>query len=138
MMRRYEPRREDENRSCGCGRRSIYTNANAGNRRQEETTCPNSASRRNCANNTQEAERMMTMIRRLDFALVETNLYLDTHPTNRAALSYFQRLLKERTQWANRYEAEYGPLTAAGNGARTEWAWSTDAWPWQLDKESKR
>ena len=85
-----------------------------------------------------EGEQLLALIRRLDFALVETNLYLDTHPYSQSALRFFERLLCERNQAAERYEAAFGPLTATGNGARDEWTWSTGAWPWQIDKESKR
>ena len=92
----------------------------------------------NSTANSCEAERLLTLIRRLDFALVETNLYLDTHPYSRTALAYFERLSCERKQAVERYEANYGPLTAAANASHDEWLWSTGAWPWQIDKESKR
>ena len=85
-----------------------------------------------------EGERLLALIRRLDFALVEINLYLDTHPYSRTALNHFERILRERNQAAERYESAFGPLTAMGNGTRDEWMWSTGTWPWQIDKESKR
>lgn len=88
--------------------------------------------------NACEGEALLTLIRRLDFALVEVNLYLDTHPHSRTALNYFERLLCERKQAADRYEATFGPLTAMAGGMQEEWTWSTGAWPWQIDKESKR
>ena len=96
------------------------------------------ADARNSTANPCEEARLMALIRRLDFALVETNLYLDTHPHSCTALKYFERVLDERNQAVARYEADFGPLTAGGNGARNEWLWSTGAWPWQIDKESKR
>lgn len=88
--------------------------------------------------NACEGEALLSLIRRLDFALVEVNLYLDTHPHSRTALNYFERLLCERKQAADRYEATFGPLTAMAGGMQEEWTWSTGAWPWQIDKESKR
>ncbi len=126
-----DARRDDDNRT-GCGRERAYACEN------DRRTAACNASARNSTSNPCESERLMALIRRLDFALVETNLYLDTHPHSHAALKYFERLLCERNQAADRYEAEFGPLTAMGNGDRNEWLWSTGAWPWQIDKESKR
>ena len=151
-MMRYNRNRFGEDESCP---RRAYTQNNRGcactDKCRENNTARcerDDGQRGNCScrtaqcasvpTNPCEAERLMTLIRRLDFALVETNLYLDTHPHSRTALNYFERLLHERNQAAERYETAFGPLTATGNGMRDEWTWSTGAWPWQIDKESKR
>ena len=151
-MMRYN--RSHMNDTSSCTRSTSCERSNgcpSCNRRESRTACERNQERENrcraaqCAANvrresqsTCEGEQLLALIRRLDFALVEINLYLDTHPYSRTALNYFERLLHERNQAAERYEATVGPLTAMGNGTRDEWAWSTGEWPWQIDKESKR
>ena len=143
-------RRENAN-TCECGRERTpsYTDGSRETvipygydcNRERESRCRASecgATARQENGNACEGEALLTLIRRLDFALVEVNLYLDTHPYSRTALNYFERLLCERKQAADRYEATFGPLTAMAGGMHEEWTWSTGAWPWQIDKESKR
>ena len=149
MMRSYDDRTRGGSLPS-CARRRASTGTD-GYGRCRENPCTGSRNERTCPCRTEgravptgtnespcEGERLLALIRQLDFALVETNLYLDTHPYSQKALQYFESLLKERNQAVLRYESNYGPLTAAGNGARNEWLWSTGAWPWQIDKESKR
>ena len=40
-------------------------------------------------------EKLLSEIRALSFALVETNLYLDSYPENAEALAYFRRVRDE-------------------------------------------
>ena len=129
--------------NCGCNR----TNGNGTCRKQEISStcvrCENQNRTTQCNARKEpplacEGERLLSLIRRLDFALVEINLYLDTHPYSQTALRYFEQLLCERNQAAKQYETTFGPLTAATNGMRDEWMWSTGAWPWQIEKENKR
>ncbi len=84
-------------------------------------------------NNTQTKEALMKEIMRLSFVTLETNLYLDGHPTNKKALAYFKRYNEMLKAKKKEYEQMYGPLTADGNVSDKEWLWSTQKWPWQME-----
>ena len=69
----------------------------------------------------------------VEFALVETILYLDAYPENRRALEFYQALLNERTRLTEQYEKTVGPLTAYGNKSNTSWDWVSAPWPWETE-----
>lgn len=69
----------------------------------------------------------------LDFALVETALYLDAYPENRQALEYYHRLIAQREAAMENYEKSCGPVTMYGNKSRNSWDWVEGPWPWEPD-----
>ena len=75
---------------------------------------------------------LLDMIQTIDFALVETILYLDAYPDNRQALVFYHKLLTERTRLAEQYEKNVGPLTATANRSTASWNWTKAPWPWEL------
>ncbi len=78
-------------------------------------------------------EKLLSEIRALSFALVETNLYLDSHPECGEALAYFRRVRDELAKKTAAYEKAFGPLTAMGATAEGEWDWITTPWPWESE-----
>ena len=83
-------------------------------------------------NKTQE--ELLRDIMKLSFAALETNLYLDTHPTNKKALLYFKKTNEALKNLKKEYESTYGPITADGCENEKEWLWSTQKWPWQMEE----
>ena len=75
---------------------------------------------------------LLSRIREVEFALVETVLYLDAYPYNRQALAFYQDLLNERNRLVDQYEKNVGPLTAVGNRSNTSWDWVKNPWPWEF------
>ena len=75
---------------------------------------------------------LLSRIREVEFALVETILYLDAYPDNRQALAFYQNLLNERTRLVDQYEKNIGPLTATANRSNTSWDWVKTPWPWEF------
>lgn len=75
---------------------------------------------------------LLSRIREVEFALVETILYLDAYPDNRQALAFYQDLLNERNRLVDQYEKTVGPLTATGNRSNTSWDWVKTPWPWEF------
>ena len=69
----------------------------------------------------------------LDFAIVDTVLYLDAYPACAQALEYYHKLLAEREQVAKQYAEACGPLTAWDNVSRKSWDWAKGPWPWQTE-----
>jgi spore coat protein JB len=83
-----------------------------------------SSSRRNLLRKIQEVE----------FACVELNLFLDTHPDNEQALCDYNRFTEELMNLKNMYETKYGPLTHfGGSPSRFPWQWIESPWPWEED-----
>ena len=68
-----------------------------------------------------------------DFALYETALYLDGHPTCQKALAHYHQHKTACTQLRNKYEEAYGPLTLYGNHSGNCWQWVSSPWPWEKE-----
>lgn len=77
--------------------------------------------------------RELEELQKVDFALVELTLYLDTHPTDMQALQQFNQLAQQRRQIAAAFELKYGPLLQFGlSYSRFPWQWIDSPWPWQV------
>lgn len=83
--------------------------------------------------NKSDKNRLLAEIRALSFALVETNLYLDSYPENSDALAYFRKVRRELAEKTAAYEAAYGPLTVMGALAEGSWDWVSTPWPWESE-----
>ena len=76
---------------------------------------------------------MLEQLQVLDFALVELNLFLDTHPEDLKSIEQFNQLTYERTKLANQFQELYGPLQNFGRAdSKCPWQWSESPWPWQV------
>lgn len=64
------------------------------------------------------------------FAAFEIQIFLDTHPNDRQALSDYKMHLKACEELKREYEAKYGPLSASDVTSTTRWTWIDDPWPW--------
>lgn len=73
-------------------------------------------------------------IKELSFAGIEAQLFLDTHPDSRAALSYYHDTVDELNRLVDEYTDMYGPLTAQ-RSSRGAWNWIDGPWPWQTDTD---
>ncbi len=64
------------------------------------------------------------------FALVDAGEYLDTHPCDAAAITYYSQMSQAYQSARAAYEAQLGPLTAAVSDT-AYWSWVNDPWPWE-------
>ena len=74
----------------------------------------------------------------LDFALLEMEMYLDTHPENQKALQARQIYRQKKAALVAEYEKMYGPYVATTSdipGDIDRWIWINGPWPWELTKE---
>ncbi len=85
------------------------------------------------AENSVTQKKQMKKIQELEFAMIETALYLDSHPNNKKALNYYNMLSAKRDEARAQYEAAYGPLTIFANKSENTWHWVETAWPWELE-----
>ncbi len=81
-----------------------------------------------------DKEMMLRRLSSIKFAIVELNLFLDTHPNNQEALKMFKTNTQKYTVLLNEYQKKYGPIIASGND-NTDWDWIKGPWPWESNKE---
>lgn len=67
------------------------------------------------------------------FAVDDIKLYLDTHPTDETALSYYDQARNARKQLVDEYNVTYGPLTADAVDIKNGWNWLEQPWPWEKE-----
>ena len=78
-------------------------------------------------------EKLMREIQEVGFALVDLNLFLDSHPDNKLALDFFEDMQIKYAQLQADYEIEFGPLTAFDTNTEQGWTWVQSPWPWELE-----
>lgn len=76
---------------------------------------------------------LMRRVQMLSFVLVDAGLYLDTHPTDKAALNFFNKYNALYMSARAEYEKSYGPLSIAGTNDTNSWSWIDEPWPWQKE-----
>jgi len=76
-------------------------------------------------------QRLLEEIMKVDFALLDLRLFLNTHPNCPQALSHFHNLTKESKQLKCDFEAKYGPLCSKSDTNDTRFDWIDTPWPWQ-------
>ena len=82
---------------------------------------------------SRDCKQLYARLQRLDFAIVELALYLDSYPDNAAALDYYRKLIEQRDAVAKAYTQSCGPMTIMDNKSSTMWEWGQSPWPWQND-----
>ena len=76
-------------------------------------------------------EQMLKDISIVDFILVELMLYLDTHPTDRNAMEYFNHYSRMKNQMVKEFSQKYFPLTKDLAESNKEWRWGAAPLPWE-------
>ncbi len=75
----------------------------------------------------------LSKIRELQFAVLETNLYLNTHPEDMRVLKLHNEFATELCMLTQQYQENYGLLRANFSEAEFPWQWIEEPWPWQID-----
>ena len=79
---------------------------------------------------------LVHQIHALDFAILELNLFLDTHPCNETALHQFHAYLARRAALVETYEAQFGPYEVTADRVKgNRFTWVMGPWPWEYGKE---
>lgn len=79
-----------------------------------------------------QKEALLDRIRAYEFAALELNLYLNSHPEDQRALNDFNCYARQVMALKHEYEKMYGPLINFGFGqSRCPWQWINDPWPWE-------
>ena len=74
---------------------------------------------------------LLQNINEVSFAVDDILLYLDTHPRDEKALSFFQDASARRIKLMNEYAEKYGPLTIdnAAKSDENSWKWMEQPFP---------
>lgn len=72
-------------------------------------------------------KKLLTRLSSIQFSMVETRLFLDTHPDDIDALEMYEKYKKKYMALVEEYEKEYGPLTLNGHNSDD---WIQNPWPW--------
>ena len=88
----------------------------------------------NCSKN-QDRSRLLNKINENSFTVNDILLYLDTHPRDEKALSFFQDASARRIKLMNEYTEKYGPLTIdnAAKSDENSWKWMEQPFPWERE-----
>lgn len=80
-----------------------------------------------------EQEKLLHDIGVLSFVVIELSLYLDTHPTDRNAMEYYNHYNRLANQARQEYSSKYTPLTlsCAETSTCNDWQWVLAPMPWE-------
>lgn len=73
---------------------------------------------------------LMQKVYETGFALDDTQLFLDTHPTDCQAMEYYRYIRKANQDAIDAYEQMNGPLMA-NRVTASDWNWVNGPWPWE-------
>lgn len=80
-----------------------------------------------------DQRKTMQSIYELGFIMIETALFLDTHPEDAEALAYYAEM-KEKYQEAVRfYNENFGPLNIHSVTNENYWSWVATPMPWEVE-----
>ena len=75
--------------------------------------------------------QLLDWINQVSFVAYDTALYLDTHPYDEEALSFYNHDRTLRLKAVKMYEEKYGPLTLDGADTDGHWSWGSMRNPWE-------
>ncbi len=81
-----------------------------------------------------EREILLKKISTYQFAALDLQLFLDTHPHD-SEMTAKMRSYKEKAQpLIEEYEKKFGPLTKAATSTN-HWTWIKAPWPWETEED---
>lgn len=76
--------------------------------------------------------QLLKQIQELEFAALDLNLYLDTHPKCQEAIVDYNKVTCELEKAKTIYQMNYGPLANFGEATSGyPWTWVEEPWPWE-------
>lgn len=91
-------------------------------------------------NQTCSREQLLCKINEVSFAVNDILLYLDTHPTDKQALAFYEKHTAKRRELMKEFSEKYGPLTVddASKSSLDSWKWAQQPWPWEPERKMER
>ncbi|MGN0328926.1 MAG: spore coat protein CotJB [Lachnospira sp.] len=82
----------------------------------------------------QDRKALMMNIYELGFVLVETGLYLDTHPDDVQAIEYYMDIKEQYRKYIEKYSDYYGPIDKLHMSGDNYWMWVATPMPWEVEE----
>ena len=76
-------------------------------------------------------KQLLMHLSQVSFAVIEDVLYLDTHPCDKEAMEYYQKMKNLREEALEKYQEKFGPLFNDSNYDECSWTWTETPWPWE-------
>jgi len=83
--------------------------------------------------NQYDQKKLLEYINAVSFALIDTNLYLDTHPRDQEAIRNFKQYQNARKKALKEYAQYFEPLTIDSAEITDTFTWTTTSWPWMKE-----
>lgn len=77
-------------------------------------------------------QMLLYQVMKYQFAVLDSALFLDTHPNDPTALSYHNNYSNTLKQLRAEYERCYGPLTIQ-YPEKYYWRYIKGPWPWEIN-----
>lgn len=84
--------------------------------------------------NQYDQKKLLDYINAVSFALVDTTLYLDTHPDDREALEQFRQFQNARNKAVKEYSQYFEALVLDAAEIQDEFTWAVKSWPWMKER----
>jgi spore coat protein JB len=81
--------------------------------------------------NVNNRDKLFAFITATSFVMDDLRIYLDTHPTEREALDYWEKISRVREEAVKEYTRNYGPIYSYDVDVKNRWAWVEEPWPWE-------
>ena len=81
--------------------------------------------------NQMSQAQLLQFINMVSFQVVDTQLFLDTHPKDEEAMEHFNHYVELRQKALKAYEEMYSPLTIDTANPKNCWKWAETPWPWE-------
>jgi spore coat protein JB len=80
----------------------------------------------------QQQQEMLLEVQKLQFAALDTALYLDTHPNDPVALYRHKMHTDQLKTVKDAYEIQFGPMTIFSREVGDNWRYINSPWPWEV------
>jgi len=82
---------------------------------------------------SKDRRQLLQVIMELQFAVLETALYLDTHPDDRTVFNIHRENSRDLMSAFREYQQRYPSLVNENPQADFPWDWIDEPWPWEID-----
>ena len=137
MMNNYSRNNSQARNSCPlceqnrcAARRYDNSYCNRNDNRVERRDLPNHSNGGGCGCSN-DCDKLMHDLQKLDFVIYELVLYLDAYPECTEALEMYNRLVCQRAEVVAEYERKCGPISILGNKSTNSWDWVKGYLPWE-------
>ena len=76
---------------------------------------------------------LLKRIEKIQFAIFEIRLFLDTHPDNMHAIKHYEHYQNKLNETVKEYERMYGTIKPNFTANGDRWTWCDGPWPWECE-----